>query len=209
VITRDYIFCECLTVAIAVYGTMSGILICSGCHGKKAASAYPVNESTGERSKTCSTCKERIRSKPKAPKSKPVAKSVENPPIQEPVIEKPIKPIEITEHRALPTQQPVSIEVETKCLPVVQPITPKENNSPYMMTGNQRRRWIIEQVREFKLSDKCRYYLLVREHVGDAALIDVGSGIALDLARLSDNMILTLTAILLDVIAGTRLRALS
>ena len=51
-----------------------------------------------------------------------------------------------------------------------------------------------------------RYYVLVRNVVGPDALIDVGAaGIALNLDKLNDNMILTLIALAKDVEAGTRL----
>src|SRR5947208_1173856 len=60
---------------------------------------------------------------------------------------------------------------------------------------------------QFRLEERCRYYVLVRNCVGDGAIVNVGgAGMALDLDRLNDNMILTLIALALDVEAGTRLR---
>ena len=52
-----------------------------------------------------------------------------------------------------------------------------------------------------------RYYILVRNVVGAAALVDAGAaGMALNLDWMNDNIILTLIALALDVAAGTRLK---
>ena len=79
-----------------------------------------------------------------------------------------------------------------------------KEKSIYLKTPKEQRQWIISTVGEFKLEQRFRYYLLVRNVVGDGALIDVG---AAGMDKLNDNMILTLIALALDVQAGTRLAA--
>ena len=81
-----------------------------------------------------------------------------------------------------------------------------KEKSPYFRTPKEQRRWICDTVREFNLLDRTRYYLLVHNVVGPGAIIDVGeAGMALNLDKLNDNIILTLIAIAKDVEAGTRL----
>ena len=87
-------------------------------------------------------------------------------------------------------------------------MTDTKKPSVYFQTPKEQRQWIISTVSEFKLEQKFRYYLLVRNVVGDGALVDVGAaGTALNLDKLNDNMILTLIALALDVQAGTQLAA--
>ena len=82
-----------------------------------------------------------------------------------------------------------------------------KQKSPYFLDPKSQRRWIIDKASQFNLEERCRFYLLTRNVVGDAAIVDVGAaGIALNLDKLNDNMILTLIALALDVAAGTRLK---
>ena len=78
--------------------------------------------------------------------------------------------------------------------------------SVYLKTPKEQRKWIIQTVSEFRLEQRMRYFILVRNVVGAGAIVEVGAaGVALDLDKLNDNMILTLIALAMDVEAGTRL----
>ena len=84
---------------------------------------------------------------------------------------------------------------------------PDVKDSVYLKPPKQQRQWICDTVREFRLEERMRYYILVRNVVGAAALVDAGAaGMALNLDRMNDNIILTLIALALDVAVGTRLK---
>ena len=80
--------------------------------------------------------------------------------------------------------------------------------SPYFLPPKEQKRWIIDTVGQFPLERRIRYYLLVRAHVGDAAIIDVGAaGMALESGPLKENMLLTLIGLAIQVDSGTHISA--
>ena len=85
-------------------------------------------------------------------------------------------------------------------------VTEAKEKSPYYLDSKKQKRWIIDTVSHFPIERRIRYYLLMRNHVGDGAFIDSGAaGLALDLDKLNANIILTLIALALQVEDGTRI----